>query len=230
MSNSTPVDGQDPRPDFLVVLGLLPPVTVEDVKQAYLEKAKAAHPDRGGSTNQFVKLHKAFEQATEYARFKAGRMEWLTQWVGQYAEQEEVIAEIRALGGSVEVEPADWLVTSIGHDFATVLERLVRVRLAGPQIDDRVLVGLATRRHSLSALRRLELVDTQVTSVGLKQLHQFGALQHLDLSGTHVSPSAVKSLLDDLSHLESIVLRNSGVGWWPRVKLRWAHRKVKILA
>src|SRR4051794_40988010 len=119
---STPVESHDNRPDFLVILGLLPPVTVEDVKQAYLEKAKAAHPDRGGTTNQFVELHKAFEQATEYAKFKAGRMEWLTQWVGQYAEQEEVVAEIRALGGTADVVPADWLVTSIGNDFATVLE------------------------------------------------------------------------------------------------------------
>ena len=100
------------RYEFLVVLGLIPPVTVEDVRQAYLEKAKTAHPDRGGSGDEFVRLQQAFEQATEYARFKAGRMQWLSQWVGQYADQEQVVGEIRALGGSVEIESCDWLATS----------------------------------------------------------------------------------------------------------------------
>jgi hypothetical protein len=69
------------RPDqleFLTVLGLAPPVTEEDVKQAYLDKAKSAHPDRGGDVENFKRLQDAFEQATEYARFKAGRMQWLS--------------------------------------------------------------------------------------------------------------------------------------------------------
>ncbi len=81
--------------EVLAVLGLKPPVSVEDVKQAYLEKAKTAHPDRGGDPQAFVRLHVAFEQATEYARFKAGRMQWLSGWVEQYAEQQALIDEIR---------------------------------------------------------------------------------------------------------------------------------------
>ena len=58
--------GNDPsHPECLTILGLLPPVTAEDVKQAYLAKAVTAHPDRGGSPEQFIRLQKAFEEANE---------------------------------------------------------------------------------------------------------------------------------------------------------------------
>ena len=95
--SSTPTSEHE-IPEFLVVLGLRQPVTVEDVKQAYLEKAKLAHPDHGGNVQQFIALQKAFEQATEYAKFKAGRMKWLSGWVEQYAEQQALIDELKALG------------------------------------------------------------------------------------------------------------------------------------
>jgi hypothetical protein len=230
MSNSPHTDHLASRPEFLVLLGLVPPLTVEDVKQAYLEKAKTAHPDHGGSAEQFVQLHKAFEQATEYARFKAGRMQWLSQWVEQYAEQEQVVGEVKALGGSVEVDSSEWLATSIGADFATVLDRLIAIRLAGRRIDDRVLVNLAARRRTAAALERLELIDTQVTSVGLGQLQYFESLRHLDLSGTRVSRRAVQSILHDLRRLESIVLRNTGIGWWSRLRLRFSRRGLAVSA
>jgi hypothetical protein len=228
MSNSPSTDERVNRPDFLVVLGLIPPVTVEDVKQAYLDKAKTAHPDRGGSGEDFVRLQKAFEQATEYARFKAGRLQWLSQWVEQYAEQEQVVAEIEALGGSVVVESCDWLEASIGPDFATVLDQLVAIRLSGPAVDDRVLLNLAGRRRTASALRRLELIDTRISSIGLAQLHGFESLRHLDLTGTRVSYHAVQSLLSHLDRLESIALRNTGLGWWSRLHLRLLHRRLKV--
>lgn len=216
------------RYEFLVVLGLIPPVTVEDVRQAYLEKAKTAHPDRGGSGDEFVRLQQAFEQATEYARFKAGRMQWLSQWVGQYADQEQVVGEIRALGGSVEIESCDWLTQSIGADFGTVLDRLVTVRLAGPKIDDSVMLHLGTQRRTLVGLQKLALIDTQVTSVGLRELRHFESLRWLDLSGTRVSRWDVQAILQDHNRLESIVLRNTGIGWWSRMRLRFSRRGLAV--
>jgi hypothetical protein len=228
MPNSITGEGEKPRPDFLVILGLLPPVTVDDVKQAYLEKAKTTHPDRGGNADEFVALQKAFEQATEYARFKASRMEWLSQWVGQYAEQEATIAEVQALGGSVEIAGNDLLGNSIGNDFATVLERLISMRLSGPRIDDAFLVSLASRRQTFASLQKLELIDTQVTSVGAQQLQYFGSLRHLDLTGTHVSLRTAQSLLGKLDQLETLVLHNSGIGWLDVTKLRLSHLRVSI--
>ena len=165
--------------EFLSVLGLTQPVTVEDVKQAYLEKAKTAHPDRGGDIHQFIRLQQAFEQATEYAQFKAGRMQWLTRWVEQYAEQQQVIDEVKALGGTVEVKACDWLTKSIGPDFATVLDRVVSIRLSGSSIDDRCFAECGQPAPGLGRTSHLELIDTNVTSVGLHQLHEFESLQHL---------------------------------------------------
>ena len=131
--------------EFLAILGLRPPVSVEDVKQAYLDKVKTAHPDRGGDPQGFIRLHEAFELATEYARFKAGRMKWLSGWVEQYAEQQAIVDEIKALGGDVEVDSVESLGQTIGSDFATVMDRLVGIRLSGPKIDDVVIIELAPK-------------------------------------------------------------------------------------
>ena len=48
MSVNSRSDVSLPRPAFALVLGLLPPYTMEDVKRAYRDKVKDAHPDRGG--------------------------------------------------------------------------------------------------------------------------------------------------------------------------------------
>jgi hypothetical protein len=228
MSSEREASRDDQRLEFLAILGLKPPVTVDDVKQAYLDKAKSAHPDHGGNPQEFIRLHEAFEQATEYARFKAGRMQWLSGWVEQYAEQQQLIDEVKALGGEVEVESVDWLGQTIGPDFAAVMDRLAAVRLAGPQVDDATMVQLAGKLRRQAGLHRLALVNTQVTSVGLRQLHRCESLRELDLSGTKVSAQAVESLVQDLDRLESLVLRDTGIGWAARWKLRLAHRDLDI--
>jgi len=225
MTDGKPIDH---NLEFLSVLGLTQPVTVEDVKQAYLEKAKTAHPDRGGDKQEFVRLQRAFEQATEYAQFKAGRMQWLTRWVEQYAEQQEVIDGIKALGGVVEVKADDNLTKSIGPDFATVLDRIVKIRLAGAKIDDNVLLSVTGRRRVLAGLRHLELIDTSVSSVGLQNL-LFEGLEHLDLSGTPVSQQVLEALLADLPQLETLNLSRTGIGWWPLTKLRLSHRDLTVV-
>ena len=43
-----------------VTLGLTPPVSREEIKAGYRDKAKAMHPDRGGSDEQFCKLTEAY--------------------------------------------------------------------------------------------------------------------------------------------------------------------------
>lgn len=230
MSTEQPFARDEPTLEFLVILGLKPPVSVEDVKQAYLDKAKTAHPDRGGDAQAFIRLHEAFEQATEYARFKAGRMQWLSGWVEQYAEQQALIDETKALGGETQVESVEWLGQTIGTDFATVMDRLVGLRLSGPKIDDAVIIQLASKLRRQAGLHRLELVNTRVTAVGLQQLHRCESLRHLDLSGTKVGAAAVESLVRDLDRLETLVLCDTGIGWAARLKLRLAHRDLEIVA
>jgi hypothetical protein len=216
------------RLDFLTLLGLAPPVTEEDVKQASLVKAKTAHPDHGGDVEHFKRLQEAFEQATEYARFKASRMKWLSRWVEQYAEQEQIVEQIKALGGSVDVKSSEPLSKSIGPDFAVVLDKVTGLRLSGPTITDEVIAQLSAQRRMLAGLRSLALVNTAVSHVGLLQLRTFETLTHLDLSGTPVEVAAVEVLLKELQQLESMVLENTGIGWPARMKLRLVHRQVQF--
>ncbi len=222
MSQPTSTDQSPQRIECLAILGLNPPVTVEDVKQAYLDKVKVAHPDRGGDAQQFIRLHEAFQQATEYAEFKAGRMQWLSRWVEQYADQQLVVQEIHELGGRIEIESVNWLAQSIGPDFATVLDRIVLLHLAGPKVDDRVLHEVATQRRALSGVRRLELINTSITSAGLSALNDCQSLRYLDLTGTRVNSQAVRLLLHKLPSLETIVLVGTGVGWWSKIRYRWS--------
>src|SRR6516162_6335680 len=58
------------RPACMATLGLLPPYSRDDVEAAYRSQVWTAHPDRGGSVADFVKLQKAYEQAMEYVRFQ----------------------------------------------------------------------------------------------------------------------------------------------------------------
>lgn len=227
--SSNPVDPGPLTPECLAILGLAPPVTEEDVKQAFLEKVKTSHPDHGGNAQQFMRLQEAFEQATEYARFKAGRMQWLSSWVEQYAEQQQLVEEIKTLGGSTEIESVDWLAQSIGTDFATVLDRITAVRLIGPQFDDEVISRLAEQWRPLAALRHLELKNSRVTSVGLRQLGGLVSMQHLDLSGTKVNRHTLQSVLRKLDRLQTLVLTNTGIGWLSRLRLRFDNRGLKIL-
>jgi hypothetical protein len=228
MPTDHPFSPKEPALEFLAILGLKPPVSVEDVKQAYLDKAKNAHPDRGGDARDFMRLHEAFEQATEYARFKAGRMQWLSGWVEQYAEQQELVDEIKTLGGEADVESVESLGQTIGSDFATVMDRLVGVRLSGPHIDDAMIIPFAAKLRRQSGVHRLELIDTSVTAVGLRELHRCDSLRHLDLSGTKVGLQVVESLLGALDRLETLGIHDSGIGWAARMKLRLAHRDMEI--
>ena len=53
-------------PACIAVFGLRLPCTDEDVKQAYRQKVKELHPDRGGDARKFHLLHKQFEEAMRF--------------------------------------------------------------------------------------------------------------------------------------------------------------------
>ncbi|MFM8415368.1 MAG: hypothetical protein ACKOCX_11675, partial [Planctomycetota bacterium] len=174
------------RPECLVVLGLMPPVTLEDVKQAYLVRAREVHPDRGGSQEEFVRVQRAFEDATEFVKFKASKLEWLASKIDAYAQQQEVVTETIERGGTVEMEETDWLRKSFGEDFGHVADKLVTVRLRGPAADDVFAVLVGFRAESLKDLVVLDLAGGSITDEGLLQLKELKSLRHLDLRGTAV--------------------------------------------
>jgi DnaJ-class molecular chaperone len=56
-------------PTCFDLLGLAFPCSVAEVKAAYRDLAKRAHPDRGGSHGEFLELQAAYEQALHLCRY-----------------------------------------------------------------------------------------------------------------------------------------------------------------
>jgi hypothetical protein len=205
-------------PACLEILGLRPPLTAEDVKQAYLAKAVTAHPDRGGSAEQFVLLQRAFEEANDYVKFKASKLEWLASKVEAYAEQQEVADAAIERGGAIEMEETDWLRKSFGDDFGHVADKLVAVRLRGPQADDVFAVLLGFRAESLKDLALLDLAGGTITDEGLVQLKGLKGLRHLDLRGSAVGRLAAE-VPSWFEKLEFLGLPKGAVGLFGRLAM-----------
>jgi hypothetical protein len=55
-------------PSFYEALGLTSPCPVNQVKQAWRKLVKIAHPDSGGSSEEFNRLSDAYARAIEYSR------------------------------------------------------------------------------------------------------------------------------------------------------------------
>lgn len=212
------------HPECLVILGLMPPVTLEDIKQAYLMKARTAHPDRGGDPAEFLRLQKAFDDANDYVKFKAGKLEWLASKIESYACQQEVVTETIERGGEVEMEEADWLESSFGEDFGRVADKLVTVRLHGPAADDVFAILLGFRAAALKDLAVLDLAGGSLTDEGLVQLKELKGLRSLDLRGTAVGRLAAEAA-QWFEHLEFLGLPKGAVGLFGRLAMP---RRLKV--
>ncbi|HTQ38045.1 MAG TPA: hypothetical protein VMJ32_03405 [Pirellulales bacterium] len=236
MSESKPQPGPgasgghaaEKRPEFLATLGLIPPCTVEDVKQAYLAKVKTAHPDVGGNAAEFRKIQEAFERATEWARFRASRIAWLSTWVEKYVEQDGIVNEIQRRSGKVEIEGVDWLRRSFGDDFSHVAEKVSKIQWYGPAVDDKTLAWLSDHRTALAGLKALDLTGSAVTDAGLQHLAAFPSLQELDLSESNVTAAGL-IVLQSLPNLEWLGLRKTSVGLLARTKLKFKRPKLEVV-
>jgi hypothetical protein len=223
MSQAAP-SSDSQHPECLMILGLRPPLTLEDVKQAYLAKAMKAHPDRGGDPQEFIRLQKAFDDATEFVKFKASKLEWLASKIDAYAQQQEVATETIERGGSIEMEETDWLRRSFGEDFGHVADKLVAVRLPGGRADDVFAILLGFRADSLKDLAVLDLSGGTVTDEGLLQLKELKNLRHLDLRGTRVGKLAA-DVPGWFENLEFLGLPKGAVGMFARMTMP---RRVKL--
>ena len=212
------------HPECLVVLGLRPPLTLEDVKQAYLAKALKAHPDRGGDPQEFIRLQKAFDEANDFVKFKASKLEWLASKIEAYAQQQEVVTETIERGGSIEMEETDWLRKSFGEDFGHVADKLVSVRLGNSRADDVFAILLGFRAESLKDLMTLDLSQGPLTDEGLLQLKGLKNLRHLDLRGTKIGKVAAE-IPGWFAHLEFLGLPKGALGMFARMTMP---RRVKL--
>ena len=211
-------------PACLAMLGLRPPLTLEDVKQSYLAKAMAMHPDRGGDPAEFVKLRAAFEEANDYVKFKASKLEWLASKIEAYAQQQEVATEAIERGGEIEMEETDWLRKSFGDDFGHVADKLVTVRLRNLAADDVFAILLGFRADSLKDLATLDLAGGSLTDEGLLQLKELKGLRHLDLRGTQVGKLGAEAA-GWFERLEFLGLPKGSVGMLGRLAMP---RRVKL--
>jgi hypothetical protein len=211
-------------PACLAMLGLRPPLTLEDVRQAYLAKAMAMHPDRGGDPAEFVKLQAAFEEANDFVKFKASKLEWLASKIEAYAQQQEVATETIERGGEIEMEETDWLRKSFGDDFGHVADKLVTVRLRNPAADDVFAILLGFRADSLKDLATLDLAGGSMTDEGLLQLKELKGLRHLDLRGTQVGKLGGEAA-GWFERLEFLGLPKGSVGMLGRLAMP---RRVKL--
>jgi hypothetical protein len=218
---------EQPRPPFMVTLGLLPPYTHEDIQAAYREKVKTAHPDRGGSVTEFEKIHEAYEQAQEYMKFHTDRRQWLAARVERYAAQDTVANEVRRLGGATEVEQLDWLKRSFG-DFAVVMEMLRGIRMRGRAGGDAFLKYLAEQAAALQYLLWLDVSGSQISDHGLRQLQALKSLRWLDVSGTPISAGALQ-VVEGLPNLEWLNVAGTSIGWWARCRLRHSFPQLRVV-
>ena len=217
-----------PDPDVpacIVTLGLRLPVTLEDVKQAYLARAMAMHPDRGGDPAEFIRLQAAFEEANDYVKFKASKLEWLAAKIDAYSQQQEVASEAIERGGEVGMEETDWLRKSFGEDFGHVADKLVSLRLRGPRADDTFAILVGFRADSLKDLAVLDLAGGSLTDEGLLQLKELKNLRHLDLRGTAVGKLGAE-VPGWFEHLEFLGLPKGAVGMFGRMGMP---RRVKLV-
>ena len=212
-------------PECLAILGLRPPLTLEDVKQSFMARAMQAHPDRGGDPQEFIRLQKAFDDATEYVKFKASKLEWLASKIDAYAQQQEVATETIERGGSIEMEETDWLRKSFGEDFGHVADKLVAVRLPNGRADDVFAIFLGFRADSLKDLAVLDLAGGTITDEGLLQLKELRSLRHLDLRGTQVGKLAVE-VPGWFERLEFLGLPKGAVGMFARMTMP---RRVRLV-
>ncbi len=194
---------RDDASESLAQLGLMLPVTVEDVREAYFQRAQRLHPDRGGDANSFNRLQVAYKHASEYAASHG--IKWLAPRIELYAKQQRVVENVRKLGGYVELEETTWLKREVGEDFAHVFDQVVGIHVFGPNIDDDFMGFLVDHHHVLAHLRALELTASRVTAEKLgKLLHQFPTLIWLGLNETPLAR-------------------------WQRFKLKWAYPRLTII-
>src|SRR5438132_13440397 len=132
------------------------------------------------------------------------------------AAKERAIAEIKKLGGEIEVDAKSPDMAVVGVNLKHTKEvdaslehlkgltELQRLSLKDTKATDGAMVHI----RGLTNLEVLELGRTKVTDMGLKHLQGLIKLQRLDLGGTQVTDKGLERL-KGLTSLETLSLENT---------------------
>jgi len=210
-------DGVSDRPEFAATLGLLPPYTMDDVKRAYREKVKDAHPDRGGDRDSFDRIQRAYEEAGAYLKFRADRRLWIAARMDEYLGVVSLIERLTALGAKVDSSTLDWVKRSFG-DFANLTESIAGIRLTDSQNAAEFVDLMIQELSSLPGLKRLSLAGSNVDNLLALELRVFKSLAELDLSRTPITDRAL-TVVEFLPDLVKLDIEGTSVGWWARHKV-----------
>jgi hypothetical protein len=182
--------------------------------QAYREKARQTHPDRGGSAEAFHAVHQAFERAQAYLEFRQDRRGWIAGRVARYAALQDAIAELERHGAEVTAYAPEWLEQSYG-DFAQLTEHVTKIRLVDSPAPSPFVEALIDNYPSLRELATLELPGCQVTDDDVLHLSIFRQLRKLDLSRTPITNRAL-AIVDAIEPLRELKLDETEIGWWAK--------------
>jgi hypothetical protein len=211
------------RPEFAVTLGLLPPYTIDDVKRAYREKVKDAHPDRGGDRATFDRIQHAYEEAVAYVKFRGDRRLWIAARMDEYVAVAALIDKLHALGAEVDSSTLDWIKRSFG-DFANLTESIAGIRLVDSNRAAEMVDLMIQEVPSLPGLKRLSLAGSQVDNLLALELRVFKSLAELDLSRTKITDRAL-TVVEFLPELVTLNIDGTQIGWWARQKVERLLRK-----
>ena len=206
----------------MVTLGVAPPYAIEDVKTAYREKVRLAHPDHGGSNAAFYEIHQAFERAEAYLEFRTDRRAWIASNMSHYAALQKAMDRLHRLGATVTTKAPQWLEQSFG-DFAQLTETVNGIRLEGAANGDALITALVDDYKPLRELEVLELPGTRVSDDSVLCLGIFKQLKRLDLSNTPITRRGL-AVIDALANLEAVNLNGAKVGWWDRL---WVQTRLR---
>ncbi|WP_145262364.1 J domain-containing protein [Calycomorphotria hydatis] len=204
----------------MVTLGLLPPITEEDVRQAYRIKAMENHPDHGGDGLSLDAIRRAKDQALDYLSYHTDRRDWIGKQVEQHLKRESVREQLESLGGTIETAKQDWRDDSFG-DFSQLCERIIGLRFQPRSDPDAIFEALSEHNFHLGYLRLLDLADIPVKDRHLDCLLDLPGLIRIDLRRSHVTSRGL-SVLKHLNRLEEINLHGTHVS----LLSRWYYRLI----
>lgn len=215
------------RPEFMVRLGLRPPYSPSDIKQAYRQKAKTAHPDAGGSAAEYTALHDAYEQALDFAKFHAGRSRWIGEEMELYIARLAIVTAVESRGGYVTMQRIEGLRPWVGEDFGQIKDKLIAIQWRGKEVNDESLASLIENQQVLSDLQHLDLAHSSVTSDGLLQLHGMTGLTALDLHDTPIDNRGLE-VIKQFDRLEWLHIGGTKINWRGRMKLKLARPQLHV--